>query len=100
MFRRGSRTGASRIPLQGAERSQAKVGRKGFRQSRFFRGVRQEKDQRDSQTAWLRYGGVSNRDQRWTSEAQSEGESLAAALLHPVPPARYSRTTTSKLARS
>src|SRR6266481_3785109 len=78
VFRSGGRAGAGRIPIQGADRCQAKVGRKGFRQPRFFRGVRQEKDERDSQGARLRYGGVLGRDSGWTGEAESEGENVEA----------------------
>ena len=57
-----------------------KVGRKGFRQPRFFRHIREEEDQRDPQAAWLRYGGVLGRDAGRTREAEGEGEKELAVF--------------------
>src|SRR5208282_1967417 len=81
---------ASRIPLQGANRSQGKGGRKGFRQPRFVRGLRQEKDQRNSQAAPLRYGGVLGRDEGWTREAHGQGENLVSSTHLPVLSSQFS----------
>jgi len=57
-----------------------KVGRKSFRRSRFFRRLRQEEDQRDSQAARLRYGGLLDRDAGWPGEAEGEGKKLEVTL--------------------
>src|SRR5208282_1565084 len=81
---------ASRIPLQGANRSQGKGGRKGFRQPRFVRGLRQEKDQRNSQAAPLRYGGVLGRDEGWTREAHGQGENLVSSTQLPLASSQFS----------
>ena len=65
--------------------SQAEVGRKSFRQLRFFCGFRREKNQRDSQGARLRHGGVLGRDAGRPGEAQGESEAVASCQ-YPVCP--------------
>jgi len=84
------------ISLQGAERSQAEVGRAGYGTLDSFTSFSGKK-RRDSQRARLRFGGVLGRTSGWAREAEGEGEELEATVSSQISVPGISQAPGTKL---